>query len=60
MNEELLVMCPYCGETLSVLCEPTSKPVEYVEDCSVCCHPILMRVTYAEEGSSVEARREND
>lgn len=60
MNEELSVQCPYCGENWVIEPEPYDGPLEYVEDCHVCCRPVVLRVTYAATGSSVDVRREND
>lgn len=58
MNEAIAIQCPYCGETLFIEPEPADDPVEYVEDCHVCCRPIVIVVTYSEDGSKVSARRE--
>ncbi|HSA60143.1 MAG TPA: CPXCG motif-containing cysteine-rich protein [bacterium] len=58
MNEEITVACPYCSETFVIEPEPSDDPVEYVEDCHVCCRPILITVTYSEEGSDVVVARE--
>jgi hypothetical protein len=60
MNEAISVPCPYCGESLVIEPEPSDERVEYVEDCHVCCQPIIISVTYSEDGSDVVARREND
>jgi Cysteine-rich CPXCG len=60
LNESLPVACPYCGEILYVEPEPSDQAVEYVEDCHVCCQPIMIRVEYSEDGSQVFARRENE
>jgi hypothetical protein len=44
MNEEVFFVCPYCLETISVLVDLSAEgPVQYVEDCEVCCHPIAFR-----------------
>ena len=53
--------CPYCGETIEIVIDTSVADQEYVEDCSVCCRPILFSIHY-EEGYelSVEARRENE
>ena len=32
--------CPYCGEEISMLLEPSVKQQVYVEDCEVCCNPM--------------------
>ena len=40
--------CPYCGEIVTVLLDPSVAHQSYVEDCEVCCRPI-------ELGYSIEA-----
>ena len=60
MNEELSIQCPYCGESIIIEPEPSSETIEYIEDCHVCCRPIVISVAYSEDGSVVDARREND
>lgn len=60
MNESIETVCPYCGQAIEVEVEPSDQPIQYVEDCTVCCRPILFTVTYSEEGSRVEVKREND
>ena len=32
--------CPYCGEQISMLIDPSVRSQQYVEDCEVCCNPI--------------------
>jgi len=60
MNECLPIPCPYCGETLYIEPEPSDRTVSYVEDCHVCCRPIVFTVDFSTEGSQVSARRENE
>jgi len=36
--------CPYCGETIKVLIEPSDMDQQYIEDCQVCCRPINFSV----------------
>jgi hypothetical protein len=43
--EEENIYCPYCGEPISVLIDPSVPEQAYVEDCSVCCRPIELTVT---------------
>ena len=59
--ESVLIQCPYCWETLDVSVDPTVPEQEYVEDCQVCCQPIVLTVQL-EEGRvvSVDARSENE
>jgi len=41
---EATVQCPYCGESIEILLDPSDPSEEYIEDCQVCCRPITMRV----------------
>jgi hypothetical protein len=52
------VMCPYCGETITLILDLSVDEQTYIEDCSVCCQP--MAVSYTAEageltGVNVEA-----
>jgi hypothetical protein len=39
------VTCPYCGEAVDLDVDPIGPPSEqYIEDCSVCCRPCVVRV----------------
>ncbi len=42
--QERSAMCPYCGEKISLLLDCTQAGDSYVEDCSVCCQPILVNL----------------
>lgn len=44
------ITCPYCWETIAIAVDTSVPEQEYVEDCSVCCRPILIRYTAAEGG----------
>jgi hypothetical protein len=55
------VRCPYCGESIPAEVDRSAGSQEYVEDCSVCCRPIEMRISIDEQGRPrVAARREDD
>ena len=47
MTLEHAFTCPYCWETITMLIEPLAVAEEvvqeYVEDCEVCCNPIVVR-----------------
>ena len=43
MLTETQVTCPFCWETLTVLLDLSTPEQEYVEDCQVCCQPMLLR-----------------
>lgn len=50
---ESLITCPHCGESNEVALDPGSgSDQEYIEDCHVCCRPILMYVRYTRDGSA--------
>jgi len=44
------VTCPYCAETILVRADLSAGSQSYVEDCQVCCQPILLTVVVAEQG----------
>jgi Cysteine-rich CPXCG len=56
------VQCPYCGETFETEIDASGGSQEYVEDCYVCCKPIVFRIEVGPNGelTSIEAEREND
>ena len=58
--EEADITCPYCGETISVLIDSSLDSQSYVEDCSVCCRPIVMGVEVSADGSVVIRPRHED
>lgn len=46
MNEllERTLSCPYCGEMIEVLIDASVPHQNYIEDCQVCCRPIVFDV----------------
>lgn len=55
------ISCPYCGETIEVLVDPSVEQQSYVEDCQVCCRPMNMTVTVDGEGvAHVHAQSEDE
>jgi hypothetical protein len=63
MNEldEIIIVCPYCGEPLDVLVDTSSGPQQYYEDCSVCCRPILFIVSEDYDGEMVlDVKRDDE
>ncbi len=39
---EHFFICPYCWEKISMLLDPDLSNQEYIEDCEVCCRPIVI------------------
>jgi hypothetical protein len=42
---EKAIECPYCGETIEVLIDSADVDQQYIEDCQVCCKPIIFLVS---------------
>ena len=63
MNEVTVktISCPYCGEYIDILIDGSLPEQEYVEDCQVCCRPIVIRVQIDGDGDvAVAARSESE
>lgn len=63
MNEliEKIVHCPYCGERINVLIDCSISQQNYIEDCQVCCRPIVFDVLVENENViNIELRSENE
>jgi len=61
LQEECFLDCPYCGEPISVLVDCSCDEQTYVEDCQVCCQPMVVQVVVNEDGvPNVYARREDE
>ena len=53
--------CPYCGEIISLLIDNSISSQEYVEDCQVCCSPILISIEIDyEENIYINTKKENE
>lgn len=44
------ITCPYCWETIDVTLDLSVEEQSLVEDCSVCCRPIVVRYRADETG----------
>jgi len=42
---EKYIECPYCGETINILIDSSDLDQQYIEDCQVCCKPIIFLVS---------------
>ncbi len=52
MEQEHDITCPYCWQTWTVLLDLTLPGQSYIEDCAVCCNPVV--ITYETENGSLE------
>jgi len=58
---EQIIGCPHCGEGISILVDESLTEQNYVEDCQVCCRPIVLDVSVVPDGGvAVRARSENE
>ncbi len=58
--EEKEIICPYCGENITVLIDCSVAEQIYVEDCQVCCQPIVLDCQIDNESILVIPRQENE
>ncbi|WP_439107440.1 CPXCG motif-containing cysteine-rich protein [Congregibacter sp.] len=59
--QETQVYCPYCGEPLSILLDVGDSDADYIEDCQVCCQPMVVSVMSLGDGSlNASVRREDE
>lgn len=51
METEYAFACPHCWQTITMLLDLSVARQKYVEDCEVCCRPIL--IAYESDGEDV-------
>ena len=54
------IQCPSCWEMIEVLVDPSVPEQQYVEDCSVCCRPLVLTVTVHDDHADIDVVRESD
>ena len=62
MNVESSYICDSCGEDIVIPVDLSAGGnQEYVEDCPVCCHPIVFSIAVDWDGAlaAVETRQDN-
>lgn len=52
--------CPYCGEVVDTLLDLSGGDQQYIEDCPVCCRPIVFDLRTDGLDWSLDVRREDD
>ncbi|MCP1675360.1 hypothetical protein J2T57_002508 [Natronocella acetinitrilica] len=62
MITEWTVECPYCWEHFSTVVDYSAGEQEYVEDCQVCCRPIVLTLRVGMDGelTNVDVYPEQD
>jgi hypothetical protein len=55
MLETKKIHCPCCGEIIEIVVEPSAgEHQQYIEDCFVCCRPIILTITADFDSGEVE------
>lgn len=54
MIDTVAVSCPYCGERIELVVDVSSGEQQYIEDCQVCCRPMVVTV-WADDDGDVRA-----
>lgn len=54
-EQETFFSCPHCGETISMVLELYYSNQEYIEDCQVCCSPVL--ISYKSDGENIMLKK---
>ncbi|MBT8142606.1 MAG: CPXCG motif-containing cysteine-rich protein [Gammaproteobacteria bacterium] len=53
--------CPYCGESIELVIDTSIETQEYIEDCEVCCQPMIVGIQIdADEFITLQVRSENE
>lgn len=61
MLEPLRYTCPWCLQVVSTAADPSQGERQtYVEDCQVCCRPLVLRVRIEDGEAWAEATPESD
>jgi hypothetical protein len=50
LQENVETYCPSCGESIQLLVDCSIPEQEYIEDCQVCCRPILISALVDSQG----------
>lgn len=59
--DTVFVSCPYCGESNELVVDTTLSQQEYIEDCFVCCRPMVVKLSVdADGGIQVIAQQEDE
>lgn len=55
------IHCPYCGEPIGLVLDTSAGDQHYIEDCQVCCRPIVVMLQVDIDGQAqVSVRREDE
>lgn len=60
MLQAISITCPYCWQQFEIPFDPNPGDHELVEDCAVCCQPILIHLVVGTDGALVQAERSRE
>jgi hypothetical protein len=60
MLESQLYQCPYCGESVEAQLDLSAGDQQYIEDCPVCCRPIVFDLHTDGIDWTLDVRGEDD
>ncbi len=62
MLTEYVAACPYCGERFSTTLDMSGGSQEYIEDCQICCRPIIFstQLDAVTDQTNIQLRRDDD
>lgn len=60
LTDSQFVDCPYCGEQIEIEIDTSVPEQQYIEDCQVCCRPMVIAVRVEADGISLDVRSENE
>jgi endogenous inhibitor of DNA gyrase (YacG/DUF329 family) len=52
--------CPYCGEPVEAVLDLSAGDQQYIEDCPVCCRPIVFSLSTDGVDWQLDVHGEND
>ncbi|MET4692239.1 CPXCG motif-containing cysteine-rich protein [Endozoicomonas lisbonensis] len=52
--------CPNCGKMIELIIDCSIEQQEYIEDCQVCCRPILINVQIHRKDFDVSVRNPDE
>ncbi|MDU9389950.1 CPXCG motif-containing cysteine-rich protein [Pseudomonas japonica] len=60
MLESEFYVCPYCGERVETTVDLSGGDQTYIEDCAVCCRPIVFILQVHGDEWMLDVKREDD
>jgi Cysteine-rich CPXCG len=60
MLENLIIHCPYCGESFETVVDLSAGSQRYIEDCAVCCKPIEINLRVGDDDELVDISTSTD